>query len=43
MKKYDTPTMAMSNCFYSLILKIPAEFPAWSLLAKLSANPHNYS
>jgi len=42
-KKYDTTTMAISNCLFLLTLEIPAEFPTWRVLAKLSANPRNYS
>jgi len=35
-------TIAISNCLFSLTLKISAEFSIWcSLLAKLSANLHN--
>ena len=32
--KSKQPTMAISNCLFSPTLKIPAEFPAWCLLAK---------
>jgi len=35
--------MAISNCLLSPTLEIPAEFPTCSVLAKLSANPRNYS
>ena len=38
-----TGTMAISNCLFSPTLEIPAEFPTWCVLAKLSANPRNYS
>tara|TARA_R110002072_G_scaffold203524_2_gene361476 strand:+ start:563 stop:712 length:150 start_codon:yes stop_codon:yes gene_type:complete len=41
--KSQQVTMAISNCFYSPTLEIPAEFPTWCVLAKLSANPRNYS
>ena len=36
-------TMAISNCLFSPTLEIPQEFPTWCVLAKLSANPRNYS
>lgn len=39
----DLPTMAVSNCPFSLLLKTPQEFSAWCLLLKLIANPRNYS
>ncbi len=35
--------MAISNCLFSPTLEIPAEFPTWCVLAKLGANPRNYS
>ena len=35
--------MAISNCLLSPTLEIPAEFPTWCVLTKLSANPRNYS
>ncbi len=35
--------MAISNCFYSPTSKNPRGFPVWSVLAKLSAKPRNYS
>ena len=35
--------MAIGNCWFSPILKIPLEFSAWCVLAKLSAKPRNYS
>ncbi len=35
--------MPISNCLISLTLEIPQEFPTWCVLAKLSANPRNYS
>ena len=35
--------MAISNCLFSPILKIPAEFSAWCVLSKFSAYPRNYS
>ena len=34
--------MAISDCLFASTLEIPAEFPTWYVLAKLSANPHNY-
>ncbi len=34
--------MAISNCLFSLILEIPAEFPTQCVLAMLSAKPRNY-
>ena len=34
--------MAISNCLLPPTLEIPAEFPTWCVLAKLSANPRNY-
>ena len=36
-------TMAISNCLFSPALEIPAEFPTWCLLAKVRANPRDYS
>lgn len=39
----DLLTMAISNCLFSPLLKIPAEFSAWCVFAKSSANPRNYS
>lgn len=36
-------TMAISNCLFSPLLKIPTEFSAWCVFAKSSANPRNYS
>ena len=35
--------MAISNCLLSPISEIPMEFTTWCVLAKLSANPLNYS
>ena len=35
--------MAISNYLFSPTLEIPQEFPTWCVLAKLSANPRNYS
>ena len=35
--------MAISNCLFSPILKIPLEFPTWCVLAKLSAKSRNYT
>ena len=37
------PTLAISNCLFLPTLEIPAEFPTRCVLAKLSANPLNYS
>jgi hypothetical protein len=42
-KKTLMATMAISNCLLSPTLEIPAEFPTWCVLAKLSAKPRNYS
>ena len=36
-------TMAINNCYYWLILKIPTEFSACRVLAKVSVNPRNCS
>ncbi len=33
--------MAINNCYHRLILKIPAEFSAYRVLAKVRANPRN--
>jgi len=41
-KKLAT-TMAISNCLFSPTSENPHGFSAWSVLAKLSANPRNYS
>jgi len=41
--KNDTPTMAISNCWLSPTSENPHGFSAWCVLAKLSANPRNYS
>ncbi len=35
--------MAISNGLFLSTLEIPAEFPTWHVLAKLSAKPRNYS
>jgi hypothetical protein len=35
--------MAISNCYNSPTLEIPTKFPILCVLAKLSANPRNYS
>ena len=35
--------MVISNCLFSLTSENPADFPTWCVLAKLSANPRNYS
>ncbi len=35
--------MAISNCLFSTTLEIPTELPTLCVLAKLSANPRNYS
>jgi len=35
--------MAINNCYYRLILKIPAEFSAYRVLAKVSAKTRNCS
>jgi len=35
--------MAISNYLFSPTLEIPAEFPTWCVLAKLIADPRNYS
>jgi hypothetical protein len=35
--------MAISNCLSSPTLEIPAEFPTWYVLTKISAKPRNYS
>ena len=35
--------MAISNFLFSPTYEIPAEFPTWCVLAKLSAKPGNYS
>ncbi len=35
--------MAINNCYYRLILKIPAEFSACRVLAKVRAYPRNCS
>ena len=36
-------TMAISNCLFSPTSENPRGFSAWCVLAKLSANPRNYS
>ncbi len=41
--KNERTTMAISNCLFSATLEIPAEFPTWCVLEKLSANTRNYS
>ena len=33
--------MAISNCLFSPTFEIPAEFPTWCVLAKLSTKPRN--
>jgi len=35
--------MAINNCLFSTTLEIPQEFLSWCVLAKLSAEPRNYS
>jgi hypothetical protein len=35
--------MAISNCLFSPTSENPRGFSAWYVLAKLSANPRNYS
>ena len=35
--------MAINNCYYKLILKIPTEFSACRVLAKVCIKPRNYS
>ena len=35
--------MAINNCYFRLILKIPAEFSTWCVLAKFSAKLRNCS
>ena len=42
VKKRHT-TMAISNCSFSPTLEIPAEFPTWRVLARLTIKPRNYS
>ncbi len=37
------PTMAISNCLSSPTMSIPRDFSVLCVLAKLSANPRNYS
>jgi hypothetical protein len=37
------PTMAISNCLFSPTSENPRGFSVWCVLAKLSANPRNYS
>jgi hypothetical protein len=39
----ESTTMAISNCLFSPTYENPNEFSVWYLLAKLSANPRNYS
>jgi hypothetical protein len=41
-KKLHT-TMAISNCWFSPTSENPRGFSVWCVLAKLSANPRNYS
>lgn len=41
--KVQLPTLAINNCLFSPTLEIPAEFPTWCVLAKLSVKPRNYS
>lgn len=35
--------MALSNCLFSQLLKIPHEFLTWRVLVKFGAKPRNYS
>jgi hypothetical protein len=42
LKKLAT-TMAISNCLFSSTSENPRGFSVWCVLAKLSANPRNYS
>jgi len=42
IKKTRTPNNGYKYCLFSPTLKIPAEFSAWCLPAKLSAKPRNY-
>ena len=36
-------TMAISNCLFSPTSENPCGFSVWCVLAKLTANPRNYS
>jgi hypothetical protein len=42
-QKYERTTMAISNCLFSPTSENPRGFSVWCVLAKLSANPRNYS
>ncbi len=42
-QKYERTTMAISNCLFSPLLKIPVEFTVWCVSTKLSDNPRKYS
>ena len=42
-KKHERTTMAISNCLFSPTSENPRGFSVWCVLAKLSANPRNYS
>ena len=35
--------MAISNCFFLSAFENPRGFSVWCVLAKVSANPRNYS
>jgi len=43
MNKKLLPTMAISNCLFSPTSENLCGFSVWGVLAKLSANPRNYS
>jgi len=43
MKNNESTTMAISNCLFSPASENPRGFSAWCVLAKLNANPRNYS
>ncbi len=38
-----TTKMAISNCLFSITSENPRGFSVWFVLAKLNANPFNYS
>ena len=42
-KKYDRTTMAISNCLFTPTSENPRGFSVWCVLAKVRANPRNYS
>ena len=39
----ESTTMAISNCLFLPTSENPCGFSVWCVLAKFSANPHNYS